>query len=82
LNWKRGISIQNSEFKIQNFSSEPSKGAKMFIPGTESLLCVVLLLLGSAGLFVLFLATDNNAVDESKLPEHANEKRDEVSNAR
>jgi hypothetical protein len=53
----------------------------MFIPGTESLLCVVLLLLGSAGLFVLFLATDNDAVGESKLPEHATEKRDEVSKA-
>ena len=53
----------------------------MLIPSSESLLCVVLLLMGSAGLFVLFLATDNNAVDESQLPEHATEKRDEASKA-
>ncbi|GIV83264.1 MAG: hypothetical protein KatS3mg052_0271 [Candidatus Roseilinea sp.] len=49
----------------------------MLIPSTEALLCVVLLLLGSVGLFALFLATDRNAVEESKLPQHATEKRDE-----
>jgi hypothetical protein len=54
----------------------------MLIPSTESLLCVVTLLLGSAGLFVLFLATDNDAVKESRLPEHKTEKRDEVSQAK
>ena len=53
----------------------------MLIPGTESLLCIAVLLFGSAGLFVMFLATDNNAVDESQLPEHAIEKRDEASKA-
>lgn len=49
----------------------------MLIPSTEALLCVVLLLLGSAGMFVLFLATDQNAVEESKLPQHSSERRDE-----
>ncbi len=49
----------------------------MLIPSTEALLCVVLLLLGSAGLFVLFLATDRNAVEESQLPQHRRERRDE-----
>jgi len=37
----------------------------------------VTLVLGSIGLFVLFLATDRNAVEESYLPEHRTEKRDE-----
>ncbi len=54
----------------------------MLIPSGESLLCVVLLLMGSAGMFVLFLATDRNAVDESQLPEHKTEKRDEATQAR
>ncbi len=48
----------------------------MLIPGTESLVCVITLLLGSVGLFVLFLATDRDAVQESELPEHATERRD------
>lgn len=50
----------------------------MLIPTTESLLCVVLLVFGSIGLFVLFLATDKDAVEQSQLPQHATEKRDEV----
>jgi hypothetical protein len=49
----------------------------MLIPSTEALLCVVTLLLGSVGLFALFLATDRNAVEESYLPEHRTERRDE-----
>ncbi len=49
----------------------------MLIPGTESLLCIALLLFGSAGLFVLFLFTDRDAVEQSRLPQHAREKRDE-----
>ncbi len=48
----------------------------MLIPGTESLLCIALLLFGSAGLFVLFLFTDRDAVQQSYLPEHSSEKRD------
>ncbi len=47
------------------------------IPTLESLLCIVLLLMGSVGLFVLFAFTDNDAVAQSKLPQHATEKRDE-----
>jgi hypothetical protein len=49
----------------------------MLIPSTEALLCVVVLVLGSIGLFALFLATDRNAVEESYLPEHRTEQRDE-----
>lgn len=47
----------------------------------ETLACMTVLLFGSVGMFVMFLITDKNAVDESKLPEHATERRDEVSNA-
>lgn len=50
----------------------------MLIPGTESLLCVAVLLFGSVGLFAMFLATDWNARQEAELPEHATEKRDQA----
>jgi hypothetical protein len=51
----------------------------MFIPSLESLLCVAILLFGSVGLFVMFLITDRNAVEESNLPQHASERRDEAA---
>lgn len=47
------------------------------IPGSETLLCFAVLLFGSAGMFVMFLVTDRNAVVESELPQHATERRDE-----
>ena len=50
----------------------------MLIPGTESLLCVAVLLFGSVGLFAMFLLTDADARRESELPQHATEKRDET----
>lgn len=43
------------------------------LPGTETLLCLVLLFLGSLGLFVMFWLTDRNAIDESYYGEHMEE---------
>jgi hypothetical protein len=57
------------------------RGSDELMQGTETLLCMAVLLFGSVGMFVMFLVTDKNAVDESQLPEHATERRDEVSKA-
>ena len=40
------------------------------IPGTETILCLGLFLLGSVGLFAMFWLTDRNAMQESLYPEH------------
>lgn len=48
----------------------------MLIPGMESMVCVVTLLLGSVGMFVLFLYTDNDARAWSEVQKQRSEKRD------
>jgi hypothetical protein len=34
--------------------------------GTETILCLGLLMLGSLGLFIMFWVTDSDAIDESR----------------
>ena len=40
------------------------------IAGTETVLCLIVLAIGVVGLVVGFVATDRNAVLESRLPDH------------